>query len=412
MAPIERGVAHPEPVLSDRRAENEDQGGSAMVISCEDFRLFKARRPQAPRASVACGLRPAILLVLTSLGAPMLAGAAQAQSCTQWVDLPLRVPDEIMKDNKEYANRAELSAVLFVGKYLAALSNEAINGKKKEFSLQIFEGDFQKGYDFKRDVVLFAGGAEADFEGLAVSRDTYFAVGSQSRNRPKQKSSNSAAKNRENLGPNALEDAAERNQLLSFKLSPDLEATDIQVFDLRTAIQREPILEPFTKMANKENGVDVEGLEATDQAVFVGFRGPVFRGNLTPVLKIPRPLSKDLKGAELLFVNLGGRGVRGMTAGPGGEIFILAGPNGDEEQSFAIYAWDGKDQIADNGPPPRARKICDLGIFPKCLDERNPERGFPKPEGITYVDSTQNGPRFLLVFDGPPPLRAALVSAW
>ncbi len=103
--------------------------------------------------------------------------------------------------------------------------------------------------------------------------------------------------------------------------------------------------------------------------------------------------------SPLLFVDLGGRGVRDMTEGPGGSIFILAGPNGNEDQAFAIYQWDGKDQIGGDGHKVEPHKLCELGHF----------KPSGKPEGIAYIGRADGGgERFLLVYDGDT-LQAATV---
>jgi hypothetical protein len=189
--------------------------------------------------------------------------------------------------------------------------------------------------------------------------------------------------------------------LIRFRLGGHGEVKEARRASLRDLLRGHPVFERFAGVPSKENGVDVEGLAAREGWLFVGFRGPVLRQNYVPVLRIRQDLTQDLLSkAEVLFVDLGGRGVRGMTLGPGG-VFILAGPNGDEEQTFGIYFWDGHDQIGGvDRPRSRAKLRCNLGT--------HGANGSPKPEGIAYLDTKRAGMRFLLVYDGPAPLKAEL----
>lgn len=146
--------------------------------------------------------------------------------------------------------------------------------------------------------------------------------------------------------------------------------------------------------------MDIEGLAATDKALFIGFRGPVLRGNLVPILRIGHDLSRaSARNSEVLFVELGGRGIRDMAPGPGG-LYILAGPNGDEPQSFAVYLWNKSDQVA--GPDrkaPASNLRCDLGTYDASS----------KPEGLAYVDRSGDDLRFVLIFDGDAPPKAQVL---
>src|SRR5262245_24567436 len=107
--------------------------------------------------------------------------------------------------------RSELSGVVLEGDQLFALSNEALEteephagqGRKGDFVVQQFKGNVSSGYEWQRDVLLFRPGrgacAEADFEALARYGDEFFAIGSHSRNRAKQKEGSSRAKSYQRL---------------------------------------------------------------------------------------------------------------------------------------------------------------------------------------------------------------------
>jgi hypothetical protein len=86
------------------------------------------------------------------------------------------------------------------------------------------------------------------------------------------------------------------------------------------------------------------------------------------------------RSGAILFVNLGGRGGRGLASGPRG-LYIPAGPNGDEKQSFAIYLWNGRDQVGGAGRKKRDyNPLCELGPY-----------GASKPERLAYVDTQSDG---------------------
>jgi hypothetical protein len=161
-------------------------------------------------------------------------------------------------------------------------------------------------------------------------------------------------------------------------------------------------LGPFSAVPDKENGIDIEGLAALNDDLYVGFRGPVLRQNYVPVLKISQTFAGASVGkSDILFVNLGGRGIRDLAPADKG-LFILAGPNGDEHQTFAIYHWDGESEVGGDGKKGKEPELlCNPGLH--GYDDRK-----SKPEGIALLDSTADNYRFLLVFDGKRPLRAEM----
>lgn len=297
--------------------------------------------------------------------------------------------------------RAELSAVVVEQDRLITLSNEAIDHKKREHSLQIFRGSVSSGYRFDHDEPIFRAQkgtcAEADFEGLTSGGGYYFAISSHSRLSAKRaKSSWSEKKLLNKLGDESDGVCSSRYQLLKFKLDANGTMRPVQATSLRTLIEGHPVLGPPALLPNKEGGVDIEGLAATADALYVGFRGPVLERNLVPVLKLSHDLDAATSGStSLRFVMLDGRGIRAMTAGPDG-IYILAGPTGKEAQTFVIYRWDGEDQSTTARGPAR---ICNLGLHDAS-----------KPEGISFLDKSGGSARFMLVFDGPAPLKAAVAT--
>jgi hypothetical protein len=343
-----------------------------------------------------CGVGPSGEVVTPS--------TAQACTCRE-----VEITGKTTEDRDEAEDRAELSGVV-VDKdktRLIAIANEGFGSGKRNHALQIFEGNLADGYVFKRDVTLFEVPEglcnEADFEGLTRHGDDLFAITSHSRDRKKQDDDADYDENRKRLTAKGISGCPWRYQLKQFRLKDSAEVSDMQDVNLLAMILSDPVLAPFVALPNKENGVDIEGLATTKNGLYVGFRGPVLRQNYVPVLHLNRDLSPIPSEPNPLFVRLGGRGIRDLTAildedkadgdeADGERLYILAGPNGDETQTFAIYFWDGKDQVGGVGgskSKPEDNERCRLGTFDKV-----------KPEGIAYLDSDASGDRFLLLFDG------------
>jgi hypothetical protein len=316
----------------------------------------------------------------------------------------LKTPAPLNKKIGE--NRAELSGIVLKDDRLFTLSNEATDESGRQYSVQVFKGAPESGYQYLADVLLYevpAGACkEADFEALTRNGEVFFAIGSHSVDRKKQNPDKTYEENRIRLTQAGIEKCKSRDELFKFKLGDSDKAEVLKTVSLRELIEKNPVLALFASIPDKENGIDIEGLAATPEALFVGFRGPVLRQNYVPILRLNQDLSdSSLNNSEILFVNLDGRGVRDIAPGPGG-LYILAGPNGDELQSFAIYFWNGQDQISGTNRAASApHLLCDLGTYESS-----------KPEGIALFppDRTSQPPRFVLVHDGPAPPKAELVT--
>src|SRR4029077_21159696 len=113
--------------------------------------------------------------------------------------------------------------------------------------------------------------------------------------------------------------------LFRFSLDAEGQASKIEVTSLRSVIDESKVMKTFGAVPSKENGVDIEGIASADGHLFAGFRGPVLRENYTPILKFT--FANPIVTTELLFVNLGGRGVRDLTRAQSG-FLVLAGPVG------------------------------------------------------------------------------------
>ncbi|WP_195930472.1 DUF3616 domain-containing protein [Hyphomicrobium album] len=311
--------------------------------------------------------------------------------------------------------QAELSGVVLLdgGRKLIAVSNEGLGPDGRAYMAQVFEGDPKDGYTHSHNERIYEpdGCKEADFEALAQDDDTLFVIGSHSQNRKKQNKNETRAENFRRLSADGIdEDCKSRDKLRKFRLTDGEKVETLQKTSLRDLVDHHPVLKRFATLPNKENGIDIEGLAVFDGALFVGFRGPVLRENYVPVLRLPTDLDRiepDGESDGALFVNLGGRGIRDLAPGPLEEkaLYILAGPNGDEKQNFAIYRWDGRDQLGGNGHEPDIRQpLCEIDLTDE--DKRTKH----KPEGLAYLDRTPSALRFVLVHDGEVELKAEIIT--
>jgi hypothetical protein len=250
-------------------------------------------------------------------------------------------------------------------------------------------------------IVLDAPGSaaeEMDLEGIVVDGPTVFVLGSHSSKRKKVDAEKAYEKNRKALmSPPEAQPA--RDVLLRFELDAAGEAGPIQRTSLRGFLDATEPFKSFGAMASKENGIDAEGLAVSDHKLYVGFRGPVLRGNFTPILTCR--FGSPIGDPKVLFVNLGGRGVRDL-AGVNDGLLILAGPVGDGPGSCQLYLWDGRDGVPGAGAPtssagPGLRLIGDLPVPHSGEGDQDVPA---KPEGMALTKETSDHWEILIVFDG------------
>jgi hypothetical protein len=234
---------------------------------------------------------------------------------------------------------------------------------------------------------------EMDLEGVAVDGDTVYILGSHSWRRRKVDGKNTYAQNRKALTSPA-ESQPGRDVLIKLRVNPAGEVKSVERTSLRPLLQHEPF-KSFDAIASKENGIDIEGLAYFDGHLYAGFRGPVLRGNYVPVLKVR--FDTLVQHHELLFVNLGGRGIRDLAHADNG-LLVLAGPVGDGPGSYQLYHWDGLDTVpgADVHNPGKLLLLGDLPL-PQA------KKGGPtaaKAEGLALENESQHFWEILVVFDG------------
>jgi hypothetical protein len=225
---------------------------------------------------------------------------------------------------------------------------------------------------------------EIDMEGAASDAEYVYIVGSHSMRRKKIDEEGTYKKNRKQL--TRVTPHEKSYSLYRIKLTDDGELVSKEQVDLRYVLAADDTIRSFFMVPGKENGVDIEGVAVKDGTVFVGFRGPVLRGNFVPVLAFQFDKPNDY---ELRFVQLSGRGIRDITAVQDG-FLIIAGPVGDGDASYKLYFWNGEDRVPDEGESSGrltaiGEIVTDMGV---------------KPEGIVVTAETADAWRVLVVSDG------------
>ncbi|MCI5162920.1 MAG: DUF3616 domain-containing protein [Candidatus Electrothrix sp. AX5] len=298
----------------------------------------------------------------------------------------VRVSEEILAGS-------DISAVAVFSSFLVIGSDEAVGVDSNENYIQLLRKT-DNGYAVHKNILLLQGdqveGKELDIEGIAVEGDYVYIVGAHCLKRQKVKKARIQEKNRKKLHADRLEE--ERNRAWLYRIRLDKEGNGVasQRISLREIIKHDPVLNPFIHIPSKENGIDIEGVAAKDGWLYVGFRGPVLRGNFVPVMKLK--FDDPEKTNELLYVQLGGRGIRDITKISDG-FLVLAGPVGDGEDSYQLYYWDGQSVI-----PGKDLKDGEQGRVHLLGNVIPPEKG--KLEGVAVLREKEAGYQLVFAYDG------------
>ncbi len=292
-----------------------------------------------------------------------------------------------LKNSKDVSALALTDGHLVVG----ADEDDAIQILRRSSSAQ-FEVQFEVGR-----LQTLGDGEELDIESLARVGDTYYVLGSHSRKRKKVEPHDRKAlrrpyaENRQRLLADSIEAEVSRRRLFRFTFDPasgDAPTHKAEI-DLNPIFLKHEILKVFQPLASKENGIDLEGLAVVGDILYLGFRSPVLRPGFAPVLRLPfdRP-----KAAELLFVYLGGRGIRELTRVDDG-FLIIAGAGGDAPLPYLLYHWDGHDMIPGQRSPedPPMGRVTLLGRIP------TPAGG--KAEGLAVLATSDGHYELLVAYD-------------
>ncbi|WP_329520585.1 DUF3616 domain-containing protein [Spirillospora sp. NBC_01491] len=285
------------------------------------------------------------------------------------------------------------------------------------------------GYGGQRSVALAdlvplpAGpGEEADIEGLACAGGWLWAVGSHSLKRKKIKPGHSPAKARRRLASIVRED--NRFILVRLPLAAGADGLPEVVREDggRTAavlggrgdsitdlLGDDPHLAPFLSIPSKDNGIDIEGVAAHGDRLYIGLRGPVLRGwavllEIRPESHLDDPSRLRLApvgdGGEPYrthLLDLGGLGIRDLCP-HGDDLLVLTGPSMDLDGPVRVVRW------------PEAAKADAACVVP--ADGLEPLGDLPHGEGTDHAegigvldDPAGGGIRLLVVYDSPAPGR-------
>lgn len=171
--------------------------------------------------------------------------------------------------------------------------------------------------------------------------------------------------------------------------------------ELTAALRSDPHLQAFLDLPSKENGLDIEGLAATGQRVFLGLRGPVLRGyacilelqpqTATHMPSLLRLASIGSSGQPYRkhFLKLAGLGVRDLCVHHD-DLLILAGPTMSAEGPIRLYRWHG-------GANPKEENVVDGKALRLLLELPTSEDDHA--EGICLYPPDSNEPELLVVYD-------------
>jgi len=290
----------------------------------------------------------------------------------------------------------DLSAIGRVGPYLVIGGDAAVGPDKNLNIIQVLSKQEDGHYVVGEDILLpdvENDGRELDIEGIAVDGNFIYVIGSHSFRRNKARPKKSVKRNRKTFNQGKIKPEPGRDWLHRIEVNSQVQPIAKMSISLRDVISDHEALKAFSEIPSKENGVDIEGLAVDDGWVYVGFRGPVFRGNYVPVLKFQ--FDQHEKSASLLLVKLEGGGIRDMAKVQDG-FLLVSGPVGDAPGPYQVYHWNGLDMV-----PGKDR--ADTKGYIKKLGNIDVSKG--KAEGILALEVERGADddcqyKFRIIFDG------------
>ena len=175
---------------------------------------------------------------------------------------------------------------------------------------------------------------------------------------------------------------------------------------LAKALAEDPLLGRFVHIPCKENGLDIEGIAARDDRVFLGLRGPVLRGWATIIELQVRTEDPGILALNAIgprgqpyrahFLDLDGLGIRDLTL-DGEDLVILAGPTMDLDGPTRIYRWTGALETGTS-------EVVTHDRLEHLLDVPYGD-GVDHAEGLTLIEPDGAARRLLVVYDSPAAAR-------
>ncbi|WP_176484650.1 DUF3616 domain-containing protein [Sphingomonas spermidinifaciens] len=314
----------------------------------------------------------------------------------------------------------DLSGAAFVGTTLFVAGDE---GARIERLVPTAPGVWGEHRAFDLAALLgLEGEGEIDVEGLAYAEDDWLWVtGSHARTRPKPKrrEGEDGAARIDVARMADLKDTQARCLLARLPLAVGADGRVAPVArdgkrraghvkltkghgsKLARLFAEHPLTGPFTRIAAKEGGLDIEGIAVAGGRVALGLRGPVvadFALIAEPVI-VPRKRGRLTVGPDLALrlVDLDGMGIRDLKL-DGDDLVILAGPTQAIDGRCAVFRWEGwRHDLPTNATEAavhRPRHLFDLPV----------RMGFDRPEAIEWLPGGA-GRRLVVLHDGPCPDR-------
>jgi hypothetical protein len=273
---------------------------------------------------------------------------------------------------------------------------------------------------------------EVDIEGLDADGGYLWVVGSHSVKRRKPGRDDQAREAHKALRQLSIDD--NRYLLARIPLSPDGRQLQRQLAtgagtlraarlpgsgngrkrgtELARLLRQDRHLAPCLDIPGKENGLDIEGLAAAGERVFLGLRGPVLRG-WAAILELrvqddgqgglqlaPLPGKKRMR-LRKHFLDLDGRGLRDLHR-DGDDLLLLAGPTMDLDGAETVFRWRDALKVRDASLV-RRDQLEELIRLPASV-------GCNRAEGITVFTPpgapAGGGRRLLVVHDAAGPDRS------
>ncbi|NWF36031.1 DUF3616 domain-containing protein [Mariprofundus sp. KV] len=280
----------------------------------------------------------------------------------------------------------DISAAAFLGELLVIGADEAVGKDRNENYIQLLKPEGEN-YRLSSDMLVYKGdkksGRELDIEGVAVEGEKIYVVGSHALARKRLKPEASHKKNLQRQA--TIKQEPGRKQLFRLTLGSNNSVIKREQISLEKIIRNDPVLAPFAAIPSKENGIDIEAVAAKKGALYLGFRGPVLRGGFVPVMQLD--FDAPEKSYRLLYLNLGGLGIRDMVSVADG-FLLLAGPVAELPNEYRLYHWNGLDTLTDSNN----------GAL-KLLSEIRPPAG-GKAEAVAVERITDSSYNIIILFDG------------
>ncbi|HMW17829.1 MAG TPA: DUF3616 domain-containing protein [Accumulibacter sp.] len=171
-----------------------------------------------------------------------------------------------------------------------------------------------------------------------------------------------------------------RERLVRFRLDGDKVKEPKVVDHLKRALtDAHPVLAAAAEIRHvkRDGGLNIEGLafSADRRQLLIGFRSPLLDGQaiIAGIYNVSAIFDDDVRPqiSELITVDLGGKGLRGLSHVPFlAGYLLIAGPIAREQVDFELWFWDG-----DPGHAPRRVTVPGLpgfrhaeGVAPAIID--------------------------------------------